>query len=256
MIKNMVRSLAHSFGYDISKQPPSGESRVWSVRRSGHLTTYETEGPFHDLYERAQAHTQMAASDNHLRRQRHYTLSYLLGNALAQAQGDVCEVGCWRGLSAYQIAQRVKDSGTGKKMHLFDSFQGLSEYQPEDMPGNQNTNIEEVRSMVACSLPDVQSNLSEFDFIDYYQGWVPERFPEVASLKFAFVHIDVDLYQPIRDTFLFFYPLLAENGIMVFDDYGFKLFPGAQQAVDEILKDLDDPLFVPLPSGQAFLVKR
>ena len=43
---------------------------------------------------------------------------------------------------------------------------------------------------------------------------------------------------------------------MVFDDYGFKSFPGAKQAVDELLSELDNPLFMPLPSGQAFLVKQ
>ena len=101
----------------------------------------------------------------------------------------------------------------------------------------------------------VQKHLEEFDFIKYYPGWVPARFPEVAGQTFAFVHIDLDLYQPIRDSFNFFYPLLAKNGVMVFDDYGFLDFPGAQQAVDEILKELDNPLFIPLPSGQAFLVK-
>ena len=109
--------------------------------------------------------------------------------------------------------------------------------------------------MVACPLPVVQDNLKDFDFIKFYPGWVPERFHEVATSNFAFVHIDPDLYQPIRDTFAFFYPLMAERGVMVFDDYGFPTFPGAQQAVDEVLKTLDNPLFVPLPSGQAFLVK-
>jgi O-methyltransferase len=255
MIKELLRNLARSRGYEITRIPADGYRRNGRVLQSGHLTAFETEGWFHSLYEQAQANTQMQGSDNQLRRQRHYTLNHLLRIALTQADGDVCEVGCWRGLSTYQLAQRIKDSGNQVALHVFDSFQGLSEYWSEDVPQSETLDIEQVRAMVACPLSVVQDNLKEFDFIKFYPGWVPERFHEVASSRFAFVHIDLDLYQPIRDAFNFFYPLLSRRGVMVFDDYGFPTFPGAQQAVDEILKTLDNPFFVPLPSGQAFLVK-
>ena len=255
MIKSMVRDLARSLGYEITRKPTNGHHRTWRVQQSGHVTSYDTEEWFHDLYERAQAKTQMEKTDNHLRRQRHYTLTHLLQSTLARAEGDVCELGCWRGLSAYQIAQRIKDSGKKATLHVFDSFQGLSEFRTEDIPRDQQLDIERIRAMVACPVEVVQENLQDFDFIKFYPGWVPDRLPEVASLRFAFVHIDLDLYQPISDAFKFFYPLLADNGLIVFDDYGIRTFPGASQAVDEILQELDNPLFVPLPSGQAFLVK-
>ena len=84
---------------------------------------------------------------------------------------------------------------------------------------------------------------------------MPQKFPEVLGREFCFVHVDVDLYQPIKDSFMFFYPLLAPGGIMVFDDYGVSSFPGAKKAVDEVLSTIDQPMFMPLPSGQAFLLK-
>lgn len=255
MMKSLTRKLLRSLGYEILRMPSQGYLRNGKVQQSGHQTSFEVEEWFHSLYEQAQSKTQMEGSDNHLRRQRHYTLNYLLCNALTQAAGDVCEVGCWRGLSTYQLAQRIKDSGKQVGFHVFDSFQGLSEFQDEDMCQEQKFDSDQIRSAFACPLPMVQGNLSEFDFIKFYPGWVPERFPEVASSGFAFVHIDLDLYQPIRDSFAFFYPLMAPRGVIVFDDYGFTAFPGARRAVDEVLQELDNPLFVPLPSGQAFLVK-
>jgi len=255
LIKGLVRDLAWSLGYDVTRIPADGYRRTQRVRSSVHLTSYETEEWFHSLYERAQIKTQGEGSDNQLRRQRHYTLNHLLCSALARIEGDVCEVGCWRGLSTYQLAQRVQEAGKRVALHVFDSFEGLSEYRVEDVPQGEKLDIEQVRAMVACPLPVVQENLSEFDFIKFYPGWVPERFHEVAALTFAFVHVDLDLYQPIRDSFDFFYPLLAKGGIMIFDDYGFPTYPGARKAVDEVLAKLDNPLFVPLPSGQAFLVK-
>ena len=68
----------------------------------------------------------MEGSDNALRRQRHYTLNHLLWNTLRQTQGDICEIGCWRGLSTYQIAQRIREAGRQSTLHVFDSFEGLS----------------------------------------------------------------------------------------------------------------------------------
>ena len=120
---------------------------------------------------------------------------------------------------------------------------------------HDNRDVESVRKQFACALNIVKDNLKEFKFIRYYKGWIPGRFNEVEGLKFSFVHIDVDLYQPIRDSFEFFYPRLAPKGIMVFDDYGCIQFPGAKKAVDECISNVKNIFFLPLPSGQAFLIK-
>ena len=42
---------------------------------------------------------------------------------------------------------------------------------------------------------------------------------------------------------------------MVFNDYGFLQFPGAKKAVDNWF-GANPSFFVPLPSGQAFLIKQ
>ena len=63
------------------------------------------------------------------------------------------------------------------------------------------------------------------------------------------------IFYYIRDSIEFFYPRLASKGIMVFDDYGCVQFPGAKKAVDECIAGYDRAFFLPLPSGQAFLIK-
>ena len=194
-------------------------------------------------------------SDNELRRQRHYVLNYLLRNTDLKS-GDVCEVGCWRGLSAHQIATYLKLQGIDVVFHIFDSFEGLSEIESVDRYEHDKRNVESIRKQFACSLENVQDNLKEFNFIKYYKGWIPERFHEVKDETFSFVHIDVDLYQPILHSFDFFYPRLAPGGIMVFDDYGCIQFPGAKKAIDECFSKYHKEFFLPLPSGQAFLVKK
>ena len=139
--------------------------------------------------------------------------------------------------------------------HIFDSFEGLSEIKPVDRYEHDHRDIETVRKQFACSLEKVKNNLKGFDFIRYYEGWIPQRFNEVQDRTFSFVHVDVDLYQPIKDSFEFFYPRLSPGGIMVFDDYGCVQFPGAKKAIDECVAEYDRIFFLPLPSGQAFLIK-
>ena len=97
--------------------------------------------------------------------------------------------------------------------------------------------------------------LSGFKSIHYYKGWIPVRFHEVAELKFSFVHIDVDLYQPTKDSIEFFYNKLSRGGILLSDDYGSVWCPGAKLAFDEFLQDKPEQIIL-LTTGQAFLIKK
>ncbi len=241
MIKKTIRKCVNILGYEINK-------------RNTVDTFFQVDHSFKSLYEKAQIKTQMESTDNVLRRQRHYVLNYLLRNADLK-NGDVCEVGCWRGLSAYQIATYVKSQDIDVTFHIFDSFEGLSEIISADRYEHEKRDLKSIRKQFSCPLEKVQDNMREFDFIKYYKGWIPERFPEVKDETFSFVHIDVDLYQPTYSSCEFFYARLSPGGIMVFDDYGCIQFPGAKRAIDECLSQYDKVFFLPLPSGQAFLIK-
>jgi len=151
----------------------------------------------------------MMATDNPLRRQRHYTLHYLLRNT--RIAGDVCELGCWRGLSAFQIATNLRSFKRESVFHIFDSLRDFLNIRPWIYPGLKE-DVAARRKQFACSLEEVRENLKEFFFIQYHKGWIPQRFDEVKDRKFSFVHVDVDLYQPIRDSFHFFYPRMLKGG--------------------------------------------
>lgn len=241
MVKKHLRKILDYFGFEIH-------------RKDVLETHYQVDPYFNDLYEKAQQSTQMTTTDNALRQQRHYVLNYLLLN-VDFSKGDVCEAGCWRGLSAYQIASYIKKINFDVKFHIFDSFEGLSDIRSEDYYPGEKRSLDNIKKQFACSIDEVKENLNEFDFIQYYKGWIPDRFYEVADKSFSFVHIDVDLYQPIYDSIDFFYPRLSSRGIMVFDDYGCIQFPGAKKAVDQCLDKYGQTFFLPLSSGQAFVIK-
>ena len=211
-------------------------------------------------YENSLHRTRMDWSDNFSKRGRYYSLYQNAVSTLDRnmGKGDVAECGVWQGHSAHMIASILKKKGFNDKFFIFDSFQGLSEITSQDineLSPLSEKQIEEQRSMLSASEELVRSNLAEFDFMEFYAGWIPTRFKEVADHKFILVHLDVDLYQPFRDSIEFFYPRLVEGGVIVFDDYGLTQFPGAKTAVDEAVETLKPSLFYKIPTGGAFLIK-
>jgi O-methyltransferase len=57
--------------------------------------------------------------------------------------------------------------------------------------------------------------------------------------SFAFVNIDADLYNPIKEGCAFFYPRLVPGGILIIHDYNHK-WEGAMKAVNEFSKTIPE----------------
>ena len=231
----------------------------WPIATSPAFTSFDADHAFHESYEAAQAATQMSSSDNPWRRQRHFVLRGLVDHALS-VPGDFVECGCWRGLSAIQIAAAIRRSGTPHSFLIFDSFEGLSEFREEDKAGPSYVAEREleVRKTFVAGESIVRSNLEEFaDFCEYYAGWIPARFEEMKDRRFSFVHVDVDLHDPTRDCLDFFWPRLAVGGVLLIDDYGHSSYPGSQIAVDTFRGSLagGEAFFSVLAAGNAFLLK-
>jgi hypothetical protein len=171
-----------------------------------------------------------------------------LAKLVMDLNGDVAECGCHNGVTAYLLAEVIRQAGVDKKLHVFDSFAGLSEPRQEDGTHWHKGDL-------AYPLEAVRKNLADFSFLQFHPGWIPETFPEVADRLFVLVHIDVDLYEPTRDSLRFFWDRLVPGGLIVSDDYGFLTCPGATQAIDEFFATRPEPI-VNLASGGAFIMKR
>lgn len=163
--------------------------------------------------------------------------------------GDTAECGAWKGLGSYIICNRNRYSATQDRIHhVFDSFSGLS--QPNSRDGSYWS-----RGDLSIGEQVFRNNLKDFESsIRVYQGWIPTRFQEITDRTFCFVHIDVDLYEPTRDSIAFFYERMSPGGIILCDDYGFATCPGATAAVDEFLKDKPEKM-ISLASGSGFLIR-
>jgi hypothetical protein len=197
------------------------------------------DAPFLDYYQRFMDPENWHSLD------RKYTLNQLMKLTL-HLEGDLAECGTYKGVSAYLMCEACR--GTDRTIHIFDSFEGLSSPGPRD--GDYWT-TGALRSSEAV----LKETLAPFDNYRVHKGWIPETFREVAALKFNFVHIDVDLYQPTRDSLDFFYDRLVPGGVTLMDDYGFKSCPGAKAAADEFFADRPEEIVL-LPTGQSLIVKR
>ena len=119
--------------------------------------------------------------------------------------GDIAELGVYRGDFAAELAAAMP----GRRMHLFDSFEGFD--------GLFKDTSEE---FVQSRLPDAV----------IHKGFFPGTF---EAHDYAFVSLDPDLYEPVRDGLELFWPCLVSKGVIMIHDYNSAQFPGVKKAADE-----------------------
>lgn len=229
----LVRSILSYFNYKLV----AANFTNWAL----------TDKEFYDIFNEQKSFGWF--EDNGPKIQRMHMIKNLLG-MVKLIPGEWAEVGVFKGSTAflmYKYGKKYNLINKNSKIHLFDSFQGCSQPLPED----KDTFIK--KGDYLGTLEEVKSNLSDDGTFIFYPGWIPTRFFEVENLKFSFIHIDVDLYQPVKDTLDFFIPRMSKGGIIVFDDYGFDGTLGAFAATNEICKKYNLKIHG-LEYGQAFIV--
>jgi O-methyltransferase len=149
------------------------------------------------------------------------------------------ECGVYRGATALLLCRALKSrspefDGTG--MHLIDSFSGTSNAVAQDLipvresdgsarmhefftPGKTDTSAELVRGFFASEFPGATLNA----------GWIPAVFSSLPESHWAYVHIDVTLFEPTLAALEYFYPRLSPGGVILCD--GSIFCPGAERAV-------------------------
>jgi len=178
----------------------------------------------------------------------HKSRCYILYQFLLHVRnlgGDIAEVGVYRGRSASIIALSSRKE---KEIYIFDTFEGMPETNPD------KDNFYRKGAFSDTSLDEVKQFLSLFSNVNIIQGFFPDTAHIIKEKKFAFVHIDVDIYQSVIDSCNFFYNKLNQGAIMLFDDPGFKTCSGAKYAIEEFFSDKNENIIF-LPTGQALIIR-
>ena len=123
-----------------------------------------------------------------------------LVDAVKNIPGDMAELGVAAGASAKMISARAPD----RALHLFDTFEGLPD--PSDKDSSRFNN-----KQYRYTLEEVQGYLKGANVL-YHKGLFPGATKDLSELRFAFVHLDADLYESTKAGLEWFYPRLNRGG--------------------------------------------
>lgn len=222
-----------------------------------HIDAMADHHPVNVVYLDAIRRAQGGLHDNVYKRMRYFTMYQLARKAAVEfPTANMVECGCRFGHSTLMIEHALKYSSNGT-LHVFDSFEGLSMFGPNDeSPHFQTPTAKAIEREHFRADPEALRKLVDPKRVRIHQGWIPDvlnKAPNIGLLSFA--NIDVDLYQPTADALRFVYPKLLKGGLIFFDDYGTTFFPGATKAIDEFVAAFKPATFLVNPMSSAFLIK-
>jgi hypothetical protein len=138
-------------------------------------------------------------------------------------RGAFLEVGVFRGGTAWHLAWLAHLQQ--RELYLFDTFTGIpharagvDSHKVGDFGG---VNLEEVRRALPGAIITA--------------GIFPASADEMKIPPLAFVHLDCDQYQSVKESAEFLVPFMLPGGIMWFDDS--PCLGGADQATAELFGD-------------------
>ncbi len=149
--------------------------------------------------------------------------------------GDFAECGVYAGAECIAMARAIQDDGTFeariRRVHAFDSFQGIPQPGPED---HELVQAGSPAGDASCPLPDVQKNVRAFgipdEMIIYHPGWFADTMPGGVK-QLALLRLDGDLYESTKTALTHLWPLLSRGGWLIVDDYPLS---GCRKALHEV----------------------
>jgi len=172
--------------------------------------------------------------------------------------GDFVECGVYRGDMTWMVTRNVPIRQVAKTFYLYDTFSGFDPrysseadfaYAPETFaisnyeyktPGNEDY---------------VRERFRDDDYIVVTKGVVPDILHEVAPSAIAFLHLDMNSPRAEIGALEILFDRISANGIIVLDDYGWKIFQPQKAAADEFMRARGQ-VILEMPTGQGLMIKR
>lgn len=164
-------------------------------------------------------------------------------------KGNIAEVGVYKGV----FAKRMNKLFSDRTLYLFDTFEGFDEkdvaveQKSGYSKGDQDFSDTSVQ-MVMSKMPYPQKCVVK-------KGFFPDTASDVAD-SFCFVSLDADLYEPILQGLMFFYPRLEKGGYIFIHDFNNDEYKGARPAVLKYCNE-NGISYVPIPdSGGTVIITK
>ncbi len=142
--------------------------------------------------------------------------------------GDFVECGVYAGAQAAFMARALQEYGAGgRKVHLFDSFEGIPvgcehDHELKDKPAG----------ISACSMDKVKLNMQAwgipYNLLVFHPGYFDKTVPAADIKEISFLRLDGDLYESTKVCMEHLYPKLTRGAWFCVDDFNLN---GARKAV-------------------------
>jgi len=146
---------------------------------------------------------------------------------LQKVPGNVLEIGVYKGGTIIGLAKQVQDVCPSCKVYGVDTFSGH--------PYTDGHPVHPEGKYADVSREELEETFKQEGLaIQLYKGKIEEIFDSLNLENVSFVHVDCDLYIPIKFCAEKITPVINKGGMIYFDDYGHEHCPGATKAVDEV----------------------
>lgn len=246
LLHNSVYKVLSSFGYELN---PAGQHRELEKK---YRVLFENFKNLSGAYEQRVCEADGVLSGNE---RRAALLSRLLGTPPSEAYyliqalelclevpGDVCEFGVAQGETSALMANEIL--ATTKRLHLFDSFEGLPKPTEKDILIDDIFNLGSMEAYAGTMSNPESKVLARLKQVGFpaeryllHKGFIEEVLGTDRTLptQVSFAYVDFDFYEPIRVALEFLDPLMPKGARVVVDDYDF-FSTGVKTAVEEFLK--------------------
>ncbi len=171
-----------------------------------------------------------------------------LSSVLAlQVEGDVVELGCFKGLTSCLFRLVLDKSRTPhyrtelKTVHVYDTFEGMPKPSQADAHyflDGEGVIIDIEGGMIGLIEESKENHrLHNLKEPVYHKGLFSDTLPDQLPDKICFALLDSDWYDSIMCSLEHVYPRMQPGAICAIDDYCVPLFPGAKAATDTFLAD-------------------
>lgn len=198
--------------------------------------------------------------------------TFLLAQELIvnRVEGVFVECGVAAGAMVGAMARACLKHGGTRKIHLFDSFNGIPMAGPHDtsQPGLESFLVdrnlplsERLQSSGVSEVPldTVISILRTWDIplgqLVFHQGWFQDTMPATPMPPIAFLRLDGDLYESTECALHHLYQSVVQGGFILLDDYPLE---GSRKAFEDYFKSRGGPLpevVVNVDTGAAWWTK-
>jgi len=192
-------------------------------------------------------------------------------NAVCESNvpGDFVECGVWKGGSSglMGLVLEGKSEFKNRRLHLFDSFEGLPEpgehdgQHAADYSGGANSGSLTSIHQCEAGIDEVKNFLFgelhlPSDGLVFHQGWFQDTLPALGTepSAIALLRLDGDWYESTKVCLDHLYPRLSKGGVVLLDDY--NCWEGCRKATDEYRAEhgINDEIIV-IDSEAAYWIK-